>query len=64
MSKKRLSHDQKRKAKLTERRKHASAEPLAYSGKKYQADRWVPHVFETEKAVYEVIKLSQEQLTN
>src|SRR2546423_2789022 len=65
MAKDRRSRDQKRKAKLAERnRRQAPAEPLAYHGTKYQADRWVPHVFATEKAVYEAIKLSQGHLTN
>jgi hypothetical protein len=65
MARDRRSRDQKRKAKLVQRsRRQAPAEPLAYHGKKYQADFWVPHVFETEKAVYEAIKLSHEQLTN
>ncbi len=65
MAKDRRSRDQKRKAKLTERKRgQGPAEPLAYDGKKYQADRWVPHVYQTELAIYEVLKLSQGHLTN
>jgi hypothetical protein len=65
MAKDRRSRDQKRKAKLTERtRRRGPVESLAYHGTTYQADEWVAHVFETEKAVYEAIKLSQGHLTN
>lgn len=65
MSKDRRSHDQKRKAKLAKRAKRQpSHEPEPYSGRKYQADRWVPHVYQTELAVYETIKLSNRRLTN
>ncbi|HEV3385355.1 MAG TPA: hypothetical protein VG097_11120 [Gemmata sp.] len=61
-----LSHDQKRKAKLAKRARKQSRdnEPTPYSGQKYQADEWVHHVFATEKAIYETIKLSNSTLTN
>jgi hypothetical protein len=65
MAKDRRSRDQKRKAKLTERAKqHDRANPQPYTGTKYQADRWVPHVYRTERAVYEAIVQSQGRLTN
>jgi hypothetical protein len=61
---------QKRQAKLAKRarkertRKRQSAEPLPYSGRKYQSDRWAPHVYQTECAIYEVVMLSDRRLTN
>ena len=65
MAKDRRSRDQKPKAKLVNRsRKQTAGDPLAYSGKKYQSDRWLPHVAETEQAVYGLIKFSQSRLTN
>src|SRR5438067_9887680 len=65
MVKDRRSHDQRRKAKVTARnRRHARPEPLAYHGRKYQADEWVPSVLQTELGVYEAIKQSRERLTN
>jgi hypothetical protein len=61
-----LSHDQKRKAKLAKRAKKQPRdnEPMPYSGPKYQADEWVPHVYATEKAIHDTIKLSNSTLTN
>lgn len=65
MAKDRRSRDQKRKAKLTERSKrHPQPEKLAYSGEKYRADFWAYHVYQTERAVYETICLSNRTLTN
>ena len=61
---------QKRQAKLAKRarkertRKRQPAEPLPYSGRKYQTDRWVAHVYQTECAIYEVIMFSGRRLTN
>jgi len=62
----RKSHDQKRKEKLAKR-----AERLAdqrdirpYSGTKYQQEKWIPQVYETELAVYETILASGQTLTN
>jgi hypothetical protein len=66
MAKNRRSHDQKRKAKLAKRAERggldADIEP--YSGRKYQADHWVPHVYQTELGIYEAIRLSKRLLTN
>ena len=61
---------QKRQAKLAKRaRKERSSKPAAsaptpYSGRKYQTDRWAPHVYQTELAIYEAITLSGRRLTN
>jgi hypothetical protein len=61
----RRSHDQKRKAKRAKRAKRQPpAEPTPYEGTKYQAERWVPHVYQTESAIYETILLSNRSLTN
>jgi hypothetical protein len=61
-----LSHDQKRKAKLAKRAKKQPRdnEPMPYSGQKYQASGWARHVYATEKAIHETIKLSNSTLTN
>jgi hypothetical protein len=70
MSAKDAHRQQKRQAKLAKRtrkerdRKRVSAEPQPYSGRKYHTDRWVPHVYQTELAIYEGIMLSGRQLTN
>jgi hypothetical protein len=63
-AKDRRSHDQKRKAKLASRTKRHEDKIQPYSGEKYRADRWLPHVYETELGVYETIKLSHQRLTN
>jgi hypothetical protein len=63
--KKRLSHDQKRKAKLAKRTQRAPQEvSLAYTGKKYKKDKYVPHLMATETAIYEAYVLSNRQLTD
>jgi hypothetical protein len=61
-----LSHDQKRKAKLAKRGKKEprNNEPMPYSGQKYRASAWFRHVYATEKAIHETIKLSNSTLTN
>src|SRR5262249_918875 len=64
MSKDRRSRDQKRKAKLAERAHHQADAPTPYSGRKYQAEHWTPHVYATEMAVFEAIQLSGKRLTN
>jgi len=70
MSAKDPHRQQKRQATLAKRarkertRKRQSAEPLPYSGRKYQTDQWVPHIYQTECAIYEVIMLSGRRLTN
>jgi hypothetical protein len=59
------SRDQKRKAKLTERaKKQHVTEVTPYEGRTYQADRWVPWVFETELAVHEAQVALGPRLTN
>lgn len=64
-TKSRLSRDQKRKAKLAKRaEKRPANEVLPYEGRMYQSDEWVPHVYQTELAIYETILLSQRRLTN
>jgi hypothetical protein len=65
MSRHNQSHDQKRKAKLAKRAARRPVVDLTpYAGKKYQQDRWVPHVYQTELAVYETIHASGHLLTN
>jgi hypothetical protein len=66
MSNDNRSHAQKRKAKLAKRAKKESRNegPAPYSGRKYQAPEWCQHVFATEKAIHETIKLSNSTLTN
>jgi len=62
---KKLSHDQKRKAKLKKRaergRRH---EVMAYAGAKYQGDEYVPIVFATENGVLESHVLLERSLTD
>jgi hypothetical protein len=63
--KKRLSHDQKRKAKLAkEARKHPTQSALAYTGNKYKTDQLVPTFFETELAIHEADVLTGRTLTD
>jgi hypothetical protein len=65
MSSKKLSRDQKRRAKLAERkRRQKPAEPLPYEGQKYRADAYLPYVFRTETAVLEAYLESDRKLTN
>jgi hypothetical protein len=60
-----LSRNQKRKAKLAKRaKKDRYNGPTPYSGTKYQAPEWAPHLMATETAVYETIRLSKGMLTN
>lgn len=60
-----LSHDQKRKAKLKKRaersRKHES---LAYAGKKYRTDAFAPVFLKTELGIYESDVMCDSQLTD
>ena len=59
---KRRALERKRKA---QRAKELSRLPVTpYEGAKYRAERWVPHVYATEQAVYETILLSAGRLTN
>ena len=61
---------QKRQTKLAKRArkerssKPAGSAPTPYSGRKYQTERWVPLVYQTELAIYEAITLSRGRLTN
>jgi len=65
MGKSHLSHDQRRKLKLAqERRKRSPGDHTPFTGRKYQASKWVPHVFRTERGIYETIQLTRRRLTN
>ena len=65
MSKKKQSHDQKRKAKLAKRAERRPPEvDLAYEGSKYRADEWTEAVFATELGVYEAYVTLDRKLTN
>jgi len=59
MAKKRLSRDQKRKAKLAQRaRKDRAHESLAYTGNRYKGEDLVPLMHRTETAIYECFVLT------
>lgn len=61
----RLSRDQKRKAKQTERaRRKPLAVSLAYTGDKYKTDELVPVHFHTEMGIYEAFVMSDRSLTD
>jgi hypothetical protein len=61
----RLSHDQKRKAKLKKRAERSSKhESLAYHGKKYKTPEWVPIIHRTEIGIYESYVMSGRVLTD
>ncbi len=64
--KNRLSHDQKRKAKLAKeaRRERQNMSPLAYDGKKYKTDALVPVFLATETGIYEAYVMTDRQLTD
>jgi hypothetical protein len=63
--KKRVSHDQKRKAKLAKRASRAPLhEDLAYRGKKYQTEELVPVFFRTEQSIYEAFVMTERRLTD
>jgi hypothetical protein len=63
--KKRLSHDQKRKAKLAkEARKSPQPSVLAYTGNKYKTDELIPIVYETELAIHEADVISGRTLSD
>jgi hypothetical protein len=63
---KRLSHDQKRKAKLAKQARKAAQDvsPLAYEGKKYKRDELVPVFLQTETGIYEAYVMTRRQLTD
>ena len=60
----RLSRDQKRKAKLKKRGALRKHEPLAYSGKKYKTDEFVPVIYRTELGIYESYVMCERELTD
>src|SRR4051812_38545811 len=66
MAKKKLSHDQKRKQKLTKRANRAREDQsdLAYTGKKFKTDELTPVYFATESAIHEVALMTEGQLTD
>jgi hypothetical protein len=63
-TKHRLSKDQRRKVKLKQRAKRQEVGVLPYGGERYRSDRWVGHIYATEKAVYETIQVFGPRLTN
>jgi hypothetical protein len=61
----RLSRDQKRKAKLKKRPTRSRGhESLAYKGKKYKTDEFVPIFYRTERGVYESYVICDRELTD
>jgi hypothetical protein len=65
MGKKRLSHDQKRKAKLAERaRKNAPTEDLVYKGNRYKTDELIPVVHATETGIFLAYLRSGQQIVD
>lgn len=63
--KNRLTHEQKRKAKLVERARR-SPEPvsLAYTGNKYKTDELTPVYMSTETGIYETFVMTDRKLTD
>jgi len=66
MKKKRLSHDQKRKAKLTRRERKAgpSVFDLAYEGTKYKTEEYVPLFLATESAIFQAHVMTKRRCTD
>jgi hypothetical protein len=65
MAKKRLSRDQKRKAKLAQRaRKSPAHASLAYTGNKYKNAESVPVMLATETAIFQAYLVSGRELTD
>jgi hypothetical protein len=64
--KSRLSHDQKRKAKLAKqaRRALSGRSALAYEGSKYKRDELVPVFLQTEIGIYEAYVITDRKLTD
>jgi hypothetical protein len=61
----RLSRDQKRKAKLKKRAERSrNPESLAYSGKKYKTEEFVPIFYRTEIGIYESYVICDRELTD
>lgn len=62
---KKLTHDQKRKAKLKKRAERSHQhESLAYGGDKYKKDKYALIFFETERAIFESHVLLDRELTD
>jgi hypothetical protein len=62
---KKLSHDQKRKAKLAQKAKRSQHHiSLAYKGNKYKTDELVPVHFQTELAIYEAWLRTDREVTD
>jgi hypothetical protein len=53
-----------RKRKVQRVREQSRLPVTPYDGARYRADRWIPHVYATESAVYETILLAAGKLTN
>ncbi len=65
MPKKRLSRDQKRKAKLVRRaQKEPMKASLAYDGNKYKTDELIPVHLATETGIYAAFQISDGELTD
>jgi hypothetical protein len=65
MAKKRLSHDQKRKAKLAKRaRKGPAPVSLAYEGNKYKTEELVPVMHATETGIYQAYVMTKRAVTD
>jgi hypothetical protein len=67
MAKKRLSHDQKRKAKLAKRARKsppATTSSLAYTGNKYKTEEYAPVMHATETGIYQAYVVTDRQLTD
>src|SRR6516162_683802 len=65
MSKKRLSRDQKRKAKLAQRAKRGfQHQSLGYGGNKYRTDELVPVYYRTELGIYEAYVISDHSFSD
>jgi hypothetical protein len=66
MAKKRLSKDQKRKAKLAERARRSGppSRDLAYTGNKYKRDDLVPVFMQVETGIYEMWVVSGRSFTD
>jgi hypothetical protein len=61
----RLSHDQKRKAKLKKRAARSrNHESLAYTGQKYKTDEYAPIFLRTEVGIYESYVMCDRKLTD
>jgi hypothetical protein len=59
----RLSHDQKRKAKLKKKAERSRGqESLAYKGNKYKTDELVPFMFRTEVGIHEAHVITDREL--